>query len=235
MIDPGHEHLQEEASRTDPAILPSLGRLLRGLTCLFWGLPLVLVAAVQGAKAEPARLVHLWSALAGFGLVLRGTHLLSRFQPRERVWQSSVDKARMVALINLGLCPFIYWWNRHPSEVFFEVMADLLGLGFLFFLLEMNPVLDRLVAMLPDETLRLETRFFTRVSRLLLAPVLGMTLFYLLLLRFEPSFPVLTGWLSFMSEGGLWVILFLVLLPLAMTMALLWKIKEVIFQSVFGR
>ena len=72
------------------------------------------------------------SALAGFGLVLRGTHLLSRFQPRERVWQSSVDKARMVALINLGLCPFIYWWNRHPSEVFFEVMADLLGLGFLF-------------------------------------------------------------------------------------------------------
>ncbi len=33
---------------------------------------------------------------------------------------------------------------------------------------------------------------------------------------------------------GQWVMLFLVLLPIAMTMALMWKTKEVILSSVFG-
>ena len=31
-----------------------------------------------------------------------------------------------------------------------------------------------------------------------------------------------------------WTLIFLALLPLALTMALLWKTKEVIFDSVFG-
>jgi hypothetical protein len=32
--------------------------------------------------------------------------------------------------------------------------------------------------------------------------------------------------------AGIWLALFLLLMPLAMTMALLWKIKEVIFGSL---
>ena len=32
-----------------------------------------------------------------------------------------------------------------------------------------------------------------------------------------------------------WLLIFLVLLPLAMTMTLIWKIKEVILGSVFGQ
>jgi hypothetical protein len=36
------------------------------------------------------------------------------------------------------------------------------------------------------------------------------------------------------NANGLLLMVFLVLLPLAMTMALLWKIKEVILDGVFG-
>jgi len=36
------------------------------------------------------------------------------------------------------------------------------------------------------------------------------------------------------TRSSFWVIVFLLLLPLAMTMALLWKTKEVILDSVFG-
>jgi hypothetical protein len=36
------------------------------------------------------------------------------------------------------------------------------------------------------------------------------------------------------EHGSLWFLILLVLLPLAMTMALLWKTKEVILESVFG-
>jgi hypothetical protein len=34
------------------------------------------------------------------------------------------------------------------------------------------------------------------------------------------------------AAAGIWPALFLILMPLAMTMALLWKIKEVIFSSL---
>ena len=40
--------------------------------------------------------------------------------------------------------------------------------------------------------------------------------------------------LDLTGAGGAWLVMFLGLLPLAMTMALLWKIKEVILSSVFG-
>jgi heme/copper-type cytochrome/quinol oxidase subunit 4 len=36
------------------------------------------------------------------------------------------------------------------------------------------------------------------------------------------------------DRGGLWLMILLTLLPLAMTMALIWKTKEVILESVFG-
>jgi hypothetical protein len=43
------------------------------------------------------------------------------------------------------------------------------------------------------------------------------------------------SYLSFWLEhGSVWVLILLLLLPLAMTMALIWKTKEVIFDSVFG-
>ena len=37
-----------------------------------------------------------------------------------------------------------------------------------------------------------------------------------------------------MEHGSLWFLILLVLLPLAMTMALLWKTKEVILDNVFS-
>jgi heme/copper-type cytochrome/quinol oxidase subunit 4 len=36
------------------------------------------------------------------------------------------------------------------------------------------------------------------------------------------------------DRGGFWLLILFTLLPLAMTMALIWKTKEVILDSVFG-
>jgi hypothetical protein len=37
-----------------------------------------------------------------------------------------------------------------------------------------------------------------------------------------------------LDRGSFWFLVLLVLLPLAMTMAMLWKTKEVILDDVFG-
>ena len=88
--------------------------------------------------------------------------------------------------------------------------------------------------MLPDETLRQETRQFTALNRWLLIALLLCAVAYAVLLH-DAHLPAKLGalflWVDNFSFLGL---AFFALLPLAMTMALIWKTKETILDSVFG-
>jgi hypothetical protein len=230
----------------DPApnaeLLRALGRLVRGLSALFWGLPLALVVCVQTAKTEWLRPFGCVPPVVATGLLLYGLWQVGQFQKQERVWQNALDRAKLLALVNLGLSPFLYWWNKLPFQEFFAAMATLLGFCALIFLSHLNLVLLRLSAMLPDETLRQEARQFTLLNRVLLLGALLLAVSCLILQQFA-LLPLVAERLFLMLEhGGPWVnglfvllpAILLVLLPLAMTMALLWKTKEVILESIFG-
>ena len=89
-----------------------------------------------------------------------------------------------------------------------------------------------------DGELRHETGLFTALNRWLLALLFLLSLAYgVLLSASQPrtlsglEFGVLFVWLN---RLGLWLLTFFALLPLAMTMALIWKTKETILDSVFG-
>lgn len=136
----------------------------------------------------------------------------------------------------------------------------MLAFSALLFLIDVNFVLQRLGAMLPDETLRLETRQYTRVNHTLLIALLTLIVTYLVVSRIllsyfsrnlppgDPAQPhgmapdILSIHIPIPALGveltGFWlvgvIVCLLVLLPLAMTMALIWKTKEVILDSVFG-
>ena len=88
--------------------------------------------------------------------------------------------------------------------------------------------------MLPDEGLRFETRRYTALNRNLIALLLLLAAFYIGLSQVRHLPLQLEFVLAQLDESGLCNLLFLILLPLAMTMALIWKTKEVIFDSVFG-
>ena len=223
---------------SDPApnveLLRSLGRLVRGLSALFWGLPIALIVCSHTAKAESLKSFGIAPTLVTTGLLAFGLWQLGDFQRQERVWRAALDRARVFSLINFGLSPFLYWWNKVPANAFFLAMALVMAFSGLVFLASLNLVLRRLGAMLPDEALRLETRQFTTLNLTLLFVTLVLALFYSGL----GQFPILPRWLvavmSVMDRGSLWLVILLVLLPLAMTMALLWKTKEVILDNVFG-
>jgi hypothetical protein len=215
-------------------LLHSLGRLVRGLSALFWGLPIALVVCVQTAKSEWLRPLGITPPIAATALLFYGVMSLGHFQKQERVWNRALDRARVFALINLGLSPFVYWWSKIPSQPFFLLSLEVMALSGLLFLFSLNPLLVRLTAMLPDETLRLETRFFTTVNRCLVLATLLVLLLYFGLGRMTALPHQLIDFLILLDRFGLWLVLFLVLLPVAMTMALIWKIKEVILASVFG-
>ena len=222
----------------DPApnaeLLRSLGRLVRGLSALFWGLPIALIVCFHTAKADSLKSFGVVPPLVTTGLLAYGLWQLGDFQKQERVWRTALDRARLFSLINFGLSPFLFWWNKVPANTFFLAMVMALTLSALLFLGSLNLVLRRLGAMLPDEALRLETRQFTTLNLNLLFATFVLALFYVVL----GQFPGLPLWLAvvmgLMERGSLWFLILLVLLPLAMTMALLWKTKEVILDNVFG-
>jgi hypothetical protein len=222
----------------DPApnaeLLRSLGRLVRGLSALFWGLPITLIVCFYTAKTESLKPLGIVPPLATTGLLAYGLWQLGDFQKQERVWRAALDRARVLSLINFGLSPFLYWWNKIPANTFFLTMVLLMALSALVFLGSLNLVLRRLGAMLPDEALRLETRQFTTLNLNLLFATLVLVLLYVGIGQIQPL-PLWLGVVAaVMERGSLWFLILLVLLPLAMTMALIWKTKEVILDNVFA-
>jgi uncharacterized protein YqhQ len=100
--------------------------------------------------------------------------------------------------------------------------------------MQINQVLRRLCAMLPDENLRVETKMFTTLNiALFLAVFIGLAV-CLGLAQVQILPRAIGRMITGDNPRGLWFILFMGLFPLAMTLAILWKIKEVIFTSIFA-
>jgi hypothetical protein len=222
----------------DPApnaeLMRSLGRLVRGLSAVFWGLPVTLVVCVWTANPQWLRSFGIVPPMACTGLLVYGLAQLGAFQKQERIWRNALDRARVLSLINFFLSPFLYWWSRMPSNLFFLSMVLTMALSALLFLACLNLVLRRLGAMLPDEALRLETRQFTLLNLNLLLLTFLLALLYGGLVHLQKIPLWLVAVAGMLERGSLWFLIVLVLLPLAMTMAMLWKTKEVILDNVFA-
>jgi hypothetical protein len=218
-------------------LLRSLGRLVRGLSALFWGLPIALIACFYTALTAEFRNFNVVPAVVSTGLLVFGVWQLGDFQKQERVWRHALDRGLILSLIVFFLSPFLYWWCRDPANQFFLAMVIALAVSGLFFLGSLNLVLQRLGAMLPDEALRLETKQFTAWNLNILAALFVLAAVHFAIGRAR-DLPLWVAQIPLLSEPTSqyfqWLLLMLTLLPLAMTMALLWKTKEVILDSVFG-
>jgi hypothetical protein len=226
---------QNSKTGNEVELLRSLGKLARGLSALFWGLPAALIVSAETVRTELLKPVGIIPALIANLLLLYGLWQMGSFQKQERPWRNALDRAKLLGLVNLGLCPFLYWQNKMPGQSFFNAAIFVLVLSALLFLFNLNVVLKQLGAMLPDETLRHETRQFTLLNRLLLVLWLVFVTVSIVVPQIfnlhERFGPQTLFWLQ---RAEVAVLLFLGLAPLAITMALIWKTKETILDSVFG-
>jgi hypothetical protein len=214
----------------------TLGRLARGLSTLFWCLPLALVAQTETGRTDWARFLGPFAFLPALVLTAMlwfGLRRLRDFQKQERVWQQAVDRAELLAIINTGLSPFLFWWHRFPLIPFYIICVDFLALSAVLLLMQINRVLLRLSAMLPNEMLRQEARTFASLNIWMLLILLGGFGVDRLLRLWRAPVRFLGHFSFALQETALWFALFFALMPLAMTLALLWKIKEAIFSSLF--
>ncbi len=224
-----------DAAQTPQAgLMRSLSRLVRGLSALFWGLPIALVVCVQTARTNLLGSLGILPPILTTGLLLYGLFEMGHFQRQERVWRLALDRTILLGWVNLGLSPFLYWWKLMPDVLHFRLAVALMALSGLLFLFNLNQVLQRLAAMLPDETLRMETRMFTTLNLYLVLGILILAAAWIGLRQWEPPPYPLVLFFMLATRLGVLAVLVLLLLPVAMTMALLWKIKETILASVFG-
>ena len=214
-------------------LMRSLGRLVRGLSALFWGLPIALMVCFYTARAEAVKSFGIMPPLVCAGLAGLRPVATGSFQKQERVWRNALDRAQLLSLIDFGLSPFLYWSSQVPANPFF-LDGVLMAVRRCCFWRSLNQFLQRLGAMLPDEALRLEIKQFTALNLKILWVTLLFGAAYLALSHWQNPSLCLQAVLGEVERGRLWFLIVLVLLPLAMTMALLWKTKEVILDSVFG-
>jgi hypothetical protein len=223
-----------DAAKAD--LMRALGRLARGLSILFWGIPLALAADVETARSD----LFGWLGALSFapavilsGLLWHGLRQMRDFQRQERVWQRALHRADVWAVVNTGFAPFLFWWHRFPFVLFYFVSVVMLAISGFLFLIQINQVLRRLTAMLPDQMLRTETRAFTIMNTWMLSLALGGLAAYFTLTDFQGAPRQIERHVFNLHALGQWMILFLTLMPVAVTLALLWKIKEAIFTSFF--
>jgi len=221
---------------TQKNLLPALARVARGTSILFWGLPIAMVVSVMATLSnwtDAAWPIGMLLPLVAFAMLWIGLWLLGSFQPQERVWQAALGQAKLLGLCSLGLSPFLHWHHRAPNELYFDDAVGLLKLVFVFYLMALNKMLARLAAMLPDETLRVESQLFSRMNRVLLAMAsLGIGVMHLVP-RIDETPELLFRLVAVADQFRPWLFMAFVLIPVSMTMSLLWKTKESILASVF--
>ncbi len=218
-------------------LMRALGRLVRGLSVLFWALPAAVVVDVETARTDWLRFLGnaaiLPPMLAGAALYY-ALHQMRDFQKQERVWHHVLNQAEALAVVNAGLGPFLYWWRRFPEDhLYASCWVAVLALCFLLLLIQINQALRRLCAMLPDEALRHESSLFTTLNITLFSFSFAVLAICLGLARVHHLPSGLINIATGDNPRGLWLVLFLNLLPLALTLAILWRIKEVLYFSIF--
>src|SRR4051794_30430228 len=125
-------------------LLASLRAMVRGLSALFWGLPAALVIAVQTGKGEWLKPLGVAPIVLAMAALLYGVVSLGKFQTQERIWMNALERARLVAIANVGLSPFLFFWSKVPGNMFFTIMVEVMFLTLLAFLFLLNAVLARL-------------------------------------------------------------------------------------------
>jgi hypothetical protein len=80
-----------------------------------------------------------------------GLWQLGHFQKQERIWMRALDRAKLLGFINVGLSPFLYWWNKLPFVPFYALTVAVLMLSGLLFLFDLNQVLQRLPRCCPTK------------------------------------------------------------------------------------
>lgn len=212
---------------------PAKGRLLRGLATLFWALPLTVILGVQTAETNLLGSFGFWPALGATGLLLFAVHQLSACQPGDPRWQAAVERARLLAVLLTGLAPFLHWYRLVPRHEHYQYAMLAAAVAGLLFTANLGGLLVRLTALLNRPALHDEARLFLGINLPLLVGEMLLLLGWATLIRSRLGPAALAVAAPYLPRLG-FAALLLIVLPIALTMTLIWKVKQAILDEAFA-
>lgn len=208
--------------------------VVKGLSAIFWGLPLSLLAFARHFLALWPTIYDLLLPALATALLTFGVSLLTRLHPQERIWQRSAFVTQVLAMLLVGLAPFLFLWSRAPSVPYYaRAVLVLVGVAFTF-MVSLTRTLVRLSAVLPDDIARGDARLFHALSSYVIAVLVGVGITIYLRLAPIPLSEFLALPRQPFGFGRQAILLLLTLVPVAMAMSVAWKLKEVAMAMVVG-
>jgi len=223
-----------------------LVRLTRGLSCVFWGVPMSLLFCIQLLIAhivvtDPfirGSLAQLYFVLffAVLAVACAGTYWLQQVEGIGSDWRRRARVCMASAVSALYFTPFLYWWQNMPEETTYTLNLFGLILSAIVLLGALNALCMELGRFLGDRSLRRESRVFLA----LIALVLGAPALYAFWwavassLREGSNENLGLAFLNiFRLPYHIRLTLFIVLfLPVALTLANLWRVKEMMLEEM---
>lgn len=224
--------MHQSQAQTHPA--EPLRALVRGLALLFWSLPLELVIGINLAAAGWFGNFGIMAPVLPPAMMFIGLGELKKYKPEHCTWQRLLDQARLMAMINTGLAPFLYWWRHIPANPFFESMLVLLAVCAFLLLARLNRVVVHLAGVVPAATLDTEIRKLGGLNHTALVTVAAVIAIHGLaaLLNILPR-AYYDHILDPTRPRVLVLFVLLVLVPVALTMGMIWRSRETVLDTVF--
>ncbi len=231
-------------------LMPSLRQLVRGLELLFWALPITLLVCVQEILAPAWESWGIMPLILSTGTLWFGVSRLRQFHPKEQIWQSAVRLTEVLALLMAGLVPFLHWIQALPElsasgysagQKHIIYSTIIFCTASIMFVLNLNHLLTRLGAILPDPVLRADIKLFVMMNFILFFPMLAAMWccrlsneLYSVLYYKAPGLAESFGNAVGLQELLQGVVLWIAILIIATTMTMIWKAKEAVLNGVFS-
>ena len=239
-----------ETAPLSPNLMPSLRQLVRGLELLFWALPIALLVCVQEILAPAWESWGIMPLILSTGTLWFGVSRLRQFHPKEQIWQSAVRLTEVLALLMVGLVPFLHWIQALPElsasgysagQKHIIYSTIIFCTASIMFVLNLNHLLTRLGAILPDPVLRADIKLFVMMNFILFFPMLAAMWccrlsneLYSVLYYKAPGLAESFGNAVGLQELLQGVVLWIAILIIATTMTMIWKAKEAVLNGVFS-
>ncbi len=219
-----------------------LVRLTQGLYFIFWGLLVIVVVSVQAvvllwmrAFAETfflgggvlATVVGSWRLHQARLADLPDTAASGR-------WRKRVSRLRALALLLAYFAVLFYLWRRLPGNLYLQLNAAAFVAACIAYLTMLNRTVTTLAALVGRQQMALEARLFTAANIVLLLLPFVVALGYIVLRAVTQESSLLDEFRKLLERVSLLGAI-VVLLPVSLTLALVWAAKDTLVQELVSR
>jgi hypothetical protein len=213
--------------------MQDLTRLALGFYFVFWGALGFVAALTESLTVLQLRIFHLVFMVGGSIGMTAGAWRLHQVPALGAQWRRRTLELLIAAGLLAYLCPFYLMWRRVPLQLYLLGHALVFGGAFCVALMTIARTVATLARAAERRSVAVQAVVFGGVTAVMVIPpmvLFGEALFLAARAGRDP-WALLQLWLS---QAQFWVALVL-LVPLALTLSLLWAAKDLVLGQLLGK